>query len=301
MRLPSAVERRPWLLAAAAIVVQWLSTLAAALWSHGNASLGDPHVLANVAVFGPVALAAAYAIAVWLAGPAGAAWTLAVWLASPWLLVGIALRNYDETAQDALLPLLVGLAPQKEFAAGALALVGVALLTSSHPAAVAVAGVAFGTAGLLVPATLAFPFAALFALLVLWRPRDAGLLAAGLVPFLAAVAISGGLEADERSFDALVGSLDGFREYFWSKRVLEWLPFAGALGLARRSLVTGLAAGGGFVAFAIAQGSRVDNTFEGASIFVRLLPGLPAYALLAAALPLLVPTLAPRLPAPVRA
>ncbi len=30
------------------------------------------------------------------------------------------------------------------------------------------------------------------------------------------------------------GNLDGFREWGWSKRLLEWLPIAGLIGLARK-------------------------------------------------------------------
>lgn len=300
MPLRNALERRQWLLLAAALPLQWLSTGAAALWSHGEESLTEPLVLANVSLAAPLALVAAYVLAVRLGGIPFAAWTLAVWLAFPWLLVGLALRNYDDTAQDALLPLLLGLTSDPELAAGAAVLAGAALLTFPQLVAAVAAGAAFGVAALLVPATLAFPFAALLATLVEWRPRRAAALGAAVAPF-AVVAALRGFGAEERSYDALVATLDGFREYFWSKRVLEWLPIAGAFGLARLSLTSALTLGGGFVGFAVVQASRADAGFADARVFVLLLPGLPAYAILAAALPLLVPTLATRLPAPAAA
>ncbi len=301
MPLRNALERRPWLLLATALPLQWLSTVAAALWSHGEESLTEPLVLANLFLAAPLALVAAYVLAVRLGGLPFAAWTLAVWLASPWLLVGLALRNYDETAQDTVLPLLVGLTADPEFATGAAVLAGAALLTFPRLEAAVVAGAAFGVAALLVSATLVFPFAALLATLVEWRPRRAAALAAAVAPFAVVAALRAGFGAEERSYDALVAALDGFREYFWSKRFLEWLPFAGAVGLARVSLTSALTLGGGFVGFAVVQASRADAGFEDARVFLLLLPGLPTYAILTAALPLLVPTLASRLPAPAAA
>jgi hypothetical protein len=298
MPLRNALEQRPWLLLVAAVPLQWLSTAAVALWSHGEESLTEPFVLANVLLVAPLALAAAYVLAVRLGGVPFASWTLAVWLAFPWLLVGLALRNYDDAAQDALLPLLVGLTADPEFATGVAALGGAVLLTFPRVEAAVAAGAAFGVAALVVPATLAFPFAALLTTLIAWRPRLAAALAAAVAPFAVVAALRSGFGAEERSYDALVAALDGFREYFWSKRFLEWLPFAGAFGLARLSLTSALTLGGGFVGFAVIQASRADATFEGARVFVLLLPGLPAYAILTAALPLLVPTLATRLPAP---
>lgn len=299
MPLRSALERRPWLLLALALPLQWCSTVAAALWSGGEEPLTDPLVLANVVLAAPLALVAAYVLMHRLGGAVFAAWALAVALASPWLLVGLALRNYDETAQDELLPLLLGLTADPEFAAATAVLCGAALLTFPRLEAAVAAGLAFGAAALVVPATLAFPFAALFATLIEWRPRRAAALAVAVAPFAVAAAIRGG--AEERSYDALVAALDGFREFFWSRRLLEWLPLAGAVGLARLSLSSALTLGGGFVGFALLQASRADAGFEEARVFVLLLPGLPAYALLAAALPLLVPTLATRLPAPATA
>jgi len=301
MPVRKALQRRPWLLLAAAVPLQWLSLLAAALWSHGEESLSDPVVLANVVLAAPLALVAAYVLAVRLGGVPFAAWTLAVWLASPWLLVGLALRNYDDTAQDAVLPLLVGLTAAPEFATGTAVLGGAALLTFPRLEAAVAAGAAFGVAALVVSATLAFPVAALLATLVEWRPRRAAALAAAVAPFAVVAALRSGVWGEERSYEALIAALDGFREYFWSKRFLEWLPFAGAFGLARLSLTSALTLGGGFVGFAVVQASRADAGFEDGRVFVLLLPGLPAYAILTAALLLLVPTLAARLPAPAAA
>ena len=280
-----------------AIALQWLSTFAAVAWSHADERVHDPLVLLNVSVLGPLALTAALVIAWRLGGRSAAIWMSVVWLASPWLLVSFALPAYDSTARDQMLPLVLGLAPERGFAAGTAVLAAAALLLSRGVAPAAAAGMALGFAALLVPATLAFAVAATVALLVEWRPSSAAALGAAPLPFLAALVLWRGGSPVERSYDALVASLDGFREYFWSKRVLEWLPFAGALGLGRRSIVLALVLGGGFIGFAVVQLARVDSAFADASVFRLLLAGLPSYVVLTAALPLLVPSLAARLAA----
>ena len=56
-----------------------------------------------------------------------------------------------------------------------------------------------------------------------------------------------------------------------------------------------LALGGWFAGYVAFRGSAGTATFEDGEFFRLLLPALPAFVLLAAALPLLVPTLAARL------
>jgi hypothetical protein len=76
--------------------------------------------------------------------------------------------------------------------------------------------------------------------------------------------------------------------------VLQWLPIAGAIAVARRSVPAALALAlwlGGYVVVRAAQ----PVGLEGGELFRALLPAFPAYVLLAASLPLLVPTLAARL------
>ena len=67
------------------------------------------------------------------------------------------------------------------------------------------------------------------------------------------------------------------------------------LAVARRSLpVAGLLAGW-FGALLLFKGSTHLATVESGSFFRYMMPGFPAYFLLAASIPLLVPTLADRL------
>jgi hypothetical protein len=137
--------------------------------------------------------------------------------------------------------------------------------------------------------------AGLVAALLLARARDAGPAAGALLPFLVVAATWRGVELAPRSEDAFKHAMGGLREYFWSQRLAQWAPVAGAIGVARRSPALAVGLGGGFVAFVALQASREGAVFADASFFRLLLPGLPVLALLVAALPLLVPTLAARL------
>ena len=94
------------------------------------------------------------------------------------------------------------------------------------------------------------------------------------------------LPVPDLSLNTFKANMAGLREYFWSHRLLQWIPIAGVVAVARRSPPAAVALGcwlGGYVIFRAAQ------------LFRALLPAFPAYVLLVASLPLLVPTLAARL------
>jgi hypothetical protein len=81
-------------------------------------------------------------------------------------------------------------------------------------------------------------------------------------------------------------TLDSVREYSWSRRVLEYLPLAGFVGLARRSAPAAAFFGMVLLATVIFPLGRVlDLT----GYLLVIVPGLPVYWLLAASIPYLVP------------
>jgi hypothetical protein len=298
MRLHSSaalLHSRPSLQLGIAVAVQWLSVATAALWSRTDEQLSDLLVLANVVLLGPLALAAAFVVARRLGGAALGLWTLVVWLAAPWLLAAFALPSYETEMRDDVLPLVLGLEPERGFAAGAALLVAAALLTVPGWPWAAAAGAALGVAALLAPAAIVFAGAAALALVAERRPVLLAAAGAGFLPFVVAFALWHGLDVADRSEGAFNGSMAGLREYFWSQRVLQWLPIAGAVGVARRSPTLAVLLGAGVVAFSMAQAALPQASFADGLFFELLLPALPAYVLLAAALPLLVPTLAARL------
>jgi hypothetical protein len=153
-------------------------------------------------------------------------------------------------------------------------------------------------------ATVAAPFLAGLApallALAVWKQRGLGTLplfayedvrfAAGTT--LAAIGPGRYIDLDWAN---LHRNMDGLREWFWSARLLQWLPFAGLLAVARRSLPVAALLGGWFGAFLLTKGSTALSTVESGSFFRFMMPAFPAYFLLAASIPLLIPTLARRL------
>ncbi|MCP9488172.1 MAG: hypothetical protein MSC30_20215 [Gaiellaceae bacterium MAG52_C11] len=150
---------------------------------------------------------------------------------------------------------------------------------------------------------LVLPYAAGLAppllLLLLWKVRGLGdlpvfafeqtRLAAGATlgtTVGASVDIGRYVDLDWQNFRSNMANL---REFFWSVRVLQWLPFAGVLAVARRSLPAAGLLAGWFAAFLVFKGTPAQSTVESGSFFRLLMPAYPAYFLLAAAIPLLVP------------
>jgi hypothetical protein len=84
------------------------------------------------------------------------------------------------------------------------------------------------------------------------------------------------------------------REFFWSNRVLQWLPIAGAIGMFRL-LRPAVALAGGWVATTAVIAVATPTEFGGGRFFIELIPAWPAYALLVASIPALAPTLLVRL------
>jgi len=91
------------------------------------------------------------------------------------------------------------------------------------------------------------------------------------------------------TWDRFLLNLDLLREHFWSARLLEWLVIAGLIALGRRSFTALLLIGGSFVAFVVVKGSYTGASVEDSSVFRLLMPSFPAFVLLLASLPLLLP------------
>ena len=96
------------------------------------------------------------------------------------------------------------------------------------------------------------------------------------------------------TWNGFQSSMANVREFFYSNRLLQWLPVAGAIGMLRvRRPAAALTAV--WVAVATVVAVATPTSFEGGRFFVDLVPVWPAYALLVAAIPALVPTLVARL------
>ena len=93
--------------------------------------------------------------------------------------------------------------------------------------------------------------------------------------------------------------MDQLREFFWSARLAQWAPIAGLLAVlrVRRAPIAALL-GGWLAAFLVVKGFSTRADIQANTFWRLLMPAWPAYLLLFASIPLLVPTFARRLGRP---
>ena len=268
----------------------------------------------NILILGPLAAFCLLEVGRRIAGRTFAALAAATWLLGPVLVVPLFVPGYRDTYVNNVLPTLYGLAVDPAYLAMVLSLAAGlfalrAVSASAEPDSAAAGGrpAAF-VAGLLAAAAIAcLPVSAgiaagvLLALAAARRWRDIAAAIAGLAIGLAPTLIwrhraldTAALTAGHPSWGTFQGSMANIREFFWSNRMLQWLPVAGAIGMFRL-LRPAAALAGGWIAVAAVIGVATPMSFDGGRFFIDLVPAWPAYALLVAAIPALVPTLVARL------
>ena len=97
------------------------------------------------------------------------------------------------------------------------------------------------------------------------------------------------------NFDTWKQNMSGIREFTWSARVLQFLPLAGALAVARRSIAASGLLLGWLLGYVVVKGAADVATVESGSYWRLIMPALPAFVLLSASVPLLVPTFLDRM------
>jgi hypothetical protein len=276
-------------------------------------------VLFNTLILLPVALLCVYGIAERIAGRLFGYWAAALWVVVPYMGVLIVDSGYHQKYTELTLPQLLGLSSAPDFPSMVALLVSayfcLRTLDSSGWQAPVAAGLAAGYSIALKPSNALYLFAPAVLLLArrwravvpfaiglapalltlaLWKYRGLGELAAAPEP----VRLAGVGNLSHRiynpslnSWEHLHQALLGLREHFWAARVLEWLPLAGIVALALRSLRGLLLLGTWFVVFLLVKGTYIPASVEDASFFRILMPAFPAYLLLAASTVLLVPRL----------
>jgi hypothetical protein len=297
VRLPES-----WWPALALVAGAWLVAALVASWAGDAGDASTWQQLLNQAVLLPVAVVAVYDVGRRLGGRWLGVWFGVVLLALPLAGWAYALASYRDTFRDRVLVEAVGGGAGGRFAAGTLSVVAAALLLRAlqkrGPALALAAGIAAGLAIVVEPAACLVAVGVVLACAAARRLDVLALVAAPVVVggAIALLARDAGVGL-EVSWDAFSANMAGLREYTWSNRVLQWLPIAGTIGLARRSWPAAALFGGWVGAFVVAEAASADRPVESGAFFLALLPALPALAVLVAAIPLLVPGLPARLAA----
>lgn len=281
-------------------------------------------VLFNVVVLLPLGLLSVYGLAARIAGRTLGLAAAAVWVLLPHLAIPLWVARYHERYTEQVMPQFLGLTAMADFPSMIAVLLAAyccfrALDEHDHRWA-ALGGLAAGLAVAVKPANalflaapaivfLAWPAARrlspAFAVAVLpgllglaaWKLRSLGALpvSAAADDRLAVFALLGPLERyGGIDLDRLGNNLDALREFFWTVRVLEWAALAGVVAVARRSGAKAVFLAVWLMAFLLVKGGAPQASVDTGSFFRLLMPAFPAFFILAASLPLLVPTLGSR-------
>ncbi len=291
-------------------------------------------ILVQVLVLVPIAVLCAYLVAARVGGRLLGYFAAAAWIIAPFAVQPLFVGRYHERWNEQTLPQALGFTALGDFPSMVLLLVAAVFvlraLDGGARGDVIAAGIVVGLAIALKPANGLFVFAPLaaFALarrwraglefglalvpalvtLLVWKYRGTGISVLALDPSVLAAAAEPPPHPSElpwweqvRDFVPLdIHQLNhqflGFREYFWSARLLEFIPIAGTIAVARRSIPKAAFFAVWLAAFFVIKGSSETVSVETATIWRLLMPAWPAYFFLAVSLPLLVPVWGARLP-----
>jgi hypothetical protein len=305
-----------------AVAQGWSLLLMPFTWIGGAGFVGGlpGTLLLQALVVAPVALWCVYELGARIGGRVIGYWAAAIWTLGPYVAVPLFVDRYHDRYVDQFLPMPLGLTAMADYTGTVFLLLSAVFtlraIENRDPGTIAVAGLAAGFGALVKPSNLIYLAAPLVALLVARRWRELLVGGAALAPALIALAlwkyrgygylpafayqeahVALGPDTLVAPYDKYVSidwdnigdNLASLREVFWSMRVLQWLPFAGAIAVARRSVPAALMLSVWFWAFFVLKGSSEDATVDSGSFFRFLLPAIPAFLLLAASLPLLIP------------
>ena len=258
----------------------------------------------NIVILAPLCAFFLFELAQGAAGRLFAGVTMLVWSLAPAGATHLFEPKYHGTYVDDVLPALYGLTLQPEYVAMTLSIAAAALAMraiAGRRRCALVAGVLAGAAIGVAPVAAGVALGVLAGIAASGRWRsilDAGigLLVALLPTVVWRQRVLGGptFTLGHPSWSTYQSAMAQVREFFWSNRLLEWLPIAGVIGAARLMPALAVLIGGWLIAAAILVAATTAD-LTGGRMFILLIPAWPAYALAIAAIPALVPTLVRRL------
>jgi hypothetical protein len=222
---------------------------------------------------------------------AGLVFVLApVVLAKRYFVTGGPNLDYRTVYRHDILPVEYGLQHRGELVAACLILASayLSLVRTRVPlwATAALAGAAGSAAALVYPHAWLVLAAPVLAALALRRPLPAAAALTTVGIGLIALAVFRQIPHVTFGWHSMGITLGGVREFTWSRRVLEYLPIAGFIGLARRSTQGAAFFGAALVALVILPLSQQHDVTV---YLLSIVPGLPAYWLFASSIGFLVP------------
>jgi hypothetical protein len=307
----------------------WSLVVAPFMWVTGPTFVQAlPPILAlNLFVLGPISLLCIYGIAAQIGGRLLGYWASFLWVIAPFAAIPLFVDRYQERFAEHFLPQALGLTSLSDYPSMVVVLASAFFVVRSLDAGrvteAALAGLLLGAAGGLKPPNLLLAAGAVLAYPVARRWREGLVFGAAIVPSLLVLAFWKyrglgelpvlAVEHARLAAGTSVGALDlgryieldvehwkqqmnELREFFWSARLVQWAPFAGLLAVLRirRGAIAALLAGW-LGAFLLVKGFSTRASIESNTFWRLLMPAWPAYLLLFASIPLLIPTLARRL------
>jgi hypothetical protein len=280
----------------------------------------------------PIAILAMYGIGRRIAGRTFGYWTAALWILVPLIGIKFTDAGYHQRYTEALLPQALGLTAMGDLPATVATLVAgyfcvrVLAARAGWTWEAVAAGLAAGAAFAVKPSAALFLAGPALAFAVARRWRAAAAFTVGVAPAALALAFvkyrgfgylplfhsaAGVRLAAEHAVPlAAVGlghylhfdwavftqQLDQVREHFWSVRVVEWLVVAGIVAVFLRSRRYGALILGWFGATVLIKTGSGRGGMEGGNLLRLLMPAYPAFIVMLASLPFLLPRLARRVP-----
>jgi hypothetical protein len=284
-------------------------------------------IVVEVAVLAPIATLAVYDIGARIAGRAAGLWCAFFWVLAPFIALPLFVDRYQGRWADQFLPQALGFTQMADFPSMVVVLVAAALVVRSLDRAAfreaVLAGALVGLAIGMKPSNALFLAAPLVAYVLARRWRAAVGFGLALAPAVLALMIykerglsyipafaQGG--AHLAAGTGPIGAIDvhrylpldlhawkqnmsNLREFFWSARLVQWAPFAGAVAVARKSIPVSAMLLVWLLSYVVVKGSSNVASIESGSFWRLVMPAFAAFLILSAAIPLLVPTLAKRL------
>jgi 4-amino-4-deoxy-L-arabinose transferase-like glycosyltransferase len=285
-------------------------------------------ILIQALLLAPIALFCVYDITARIGGRVLGYLAAALWVFGPYISIPFFIHRYHPQYVDEFLPHALGLTAMADYASTVALLAASCCMVRAFQARSIewslAAGLLTGVAVLTKASNLIFLPAPLLLFLVARRWRELASFALATAPAIGALALwkyrgygylpafsnaapSAHLALATGSVFTPISKYGGINwtilhdnmlalgKFFFSVRLLEFLPFAGALAVARRAPALALSLSTWFWLYFLMKGSDPVASMNSGAFWRLLLPAIPPLLIMVASIPVLAPTVGPRL------